>query len=63
LAWAPSDRDIHNQGEFGWFGGQGFEGAGQFFSSVGLNSGYLMPLLAGAANFFCGLALMVGLLV
>jgi putative oxidoreductase len=48
---------------FGWFGGYGLEGTGQFFSSVGLNPGYLMALLAGAAEFFGGLALILGLLV
>ncbi len=48
---------------FGWFGGYGLDGTGQFFDSVGLNPGYLMALLAGAAEFFGGLALIVGLLV
>lgn len=48
---------------FGWFGGYGLEGTGQFFSSIGLNPGYLMALLAGAAEFFGGLALVFGLLV
>lgn len=47
----------------GWFGGYGLEGTGQFFGSVGLNPGYLMALLAGAAEFFGGLALVFGLLV
>ena len=48
---------------FGWFGGYGLEGTGQFFGSVGLNPGYLMALLAGAAEFFGGLALIFGVLV
>lgn len=48
---------------FGWFGGYGLEGTGQFFGSIGLNPGYLMALLAGAAEFFGGLALIVGVLV
>jgi putative oxidoreductase len=48
---------------FGWFGGYGLEGTGQFFASVGLNPGYLMALLAGAVEFFGGLALVLGLLV
>ena len=48
---------------FGWFGGYGLEGTGQFFGSVGLNPGYLMALLAGATEFFGGLALVLGLLV
>ncbi len=48
---------------FGLFGGYGLEGTGQFFSSMGLNPGYLMALLAGSAEFFGGLALVFGLLV
>ena len=51
------------QNLFGWFGGYGLEGTGQFFDSVGLAPGYLMALLAGAAEFFGGLALILGLLV
>lgn len=48
---------------FGWFGGYGLDGTGQFFGSVGLNPGYLMALLAGASEFFGGLALVIGVLV
>lgn len=48
---------------FGWFGGYGLEGTGQFFASVGLNPGFLLALLAGLAEFFGGLALVAGLLV
>lgn len=48
---------------FGWFGGYGLDGTGQFFGSVGLNPGYFLALLAGAAEFFGGLALVLGLLV
>jgi putative oxidoreductase len=48
---------------FGAFGGYGLEGTGQFFSSVGLNPGYLMALLASAAEFFGGLALVFGVVV
>lgn len=48
---------------FGWFGGYGLEGTGQWMTSIGLNPGYLMALLAGSAEFFGGLALLVGLLV
>lgn len=48
---------------FGWFGGYGLEGTGQFFGSIGLHPGYLLALLAGAAEFFGGLALIIGLLV
>jgi len=48
---------------FGWFGGYGLEGTGQWMASVGLNPGYLMALLAGSAEFFGGVALILGLLV
>ena len=48
---------------FGWFGGYGLEGTGQWMASIGLNPGYLMALLAGGAEFFGGLALVIGLLV
>lgn len=48
---------------FAWFGGYGLEGTGQFMSSQGLEPGLLMALLAGGAEFFGGLALIIGLLV
>jgi putative oxidoreductase len=48
---------------FGWFGGYGLEGTGQFMASQGLEPGYLMALLAGSAEFFGGIALIIGLLV
>lgn len=48
---------------FGPFGGYGLEGTGQFFDSIGLSPGYLMAFLAGAAEFFGGLALILGLFV
>lgn len=48
---------------FGAFGGYGLEGTGQFMASIGLTPGYLMALLAGSAEFFGGLALLLGLLV
>ena len=48
---------------FGWFGGYGLEGTGQFFGSIGLSPGVPMALLAGAAEFFGGLALVFGVLV
>ena len=38
-------------------------GTGAWMESIGLAPGYLMALLAGAAEFFGGLALIVGLLV
>src|SRR5690606_15175041 len=48
---------------FGWFGGFGLVGVGQWMESIGLAPGYLMALLAGSAEFFGGLALIIGLLV
>jgi putative oxidoreductase len=48
---------------FAWFGGYGLEGTGQFMASQGLEPGYLMALLAGGAEFFGGIALIIGLLV
>jgi len=47
---------------FGWFGGYGLEGTGQWMASIGLEPGTLMALLAGSAEFFGGLALVLGLL-
>lgn len=46
---------------FAWFGGYGLEGTGQWMASVGLTPGLLMALLAGGAEFFGGIALIVGL--
>ena len=48
---------------FGWFGGYGLEGTAGWMASIGLEPGYLMALLAGSAEFFGGLALVLGLLV
>ena len=48
---------------FGWFGGYGLEGTGQWMDSIGITPGYFMALLAGAAEFLGGLALVAGLLV
>ncbi|MEZ5537799.1 MAG: DoxX family protein [Thiolinea sp.] len=47
---------------FGWFGGYGLEGTGQWMASIGLEPGFLMALLAGSAEFFGGIALVAGLL-
>ena len=48
---------------FGLFGGYGLDGMGQWMDSVGIHPGHLMALLAGSAEFFGGLALLLGLLV
>lgn len=47
---------------FAWFGGYGLEGTGQWMESIGLAPGFLMALLAGSAEFFGGIALIIGLL-
>ncbi len=47
---------------FGWFGGYGLEGTGQWMASIGLEPGYLMALGAGSAEFFGGLFILLGLL-
>ncbi|MCL1089791.1 DoxX family protein [Shewanella profunda] len=47
---------------FGWFGGYGLEGTGQWMASIGLTPGYLMALMAGSSEFFGGLFLLLGLL-
>lgn len=48
---------------FGWFGGYGLEGTGGWMASIGLEPGVLMAAIAGSAEFFGGLALLLGLLV
>lgn len=47
---------------FGWFGGYGLEGTGQWMASIGLEPGMLMALMAGSAEFFGGLFILIGLL-
>ena len=47
---------------FGWFGGYGLEGTGQWMASIGLEPGVLMAALSGSAEFFGGVALILGLL-
>ena len=37
---------------FGWFGGYGIEGTGQFMASLGFEPGALFAVLVGAAEFF-----------
>ena len=48
---------------FGWFGGYGLEGTAGWMTSIGLEPGLLMAGMAGAAEFFGGLLLILGLLV
>ncbi|KDE40756.1 MAG: DoxX family protein [Nitrincola lacisaponensis] len=47
---------------FGWFGGYGLAGTGGWMESIGLAPGVLMAFLAGAAEFFGGIALILGVL-
>lgn len=47
---------------FGWFGGYGLQGTGAWMDSIGLTPGVLMAFLAGAAEFYGGLALVLGFL-
>lgn len=47
---------------FGWFGGNGLAGTAQWLSSMGMEPGLLMAVLAGGAEFFGGLALVLGLM-
>src|SRR5947209_9328224 len=46
---------------FGWFGGHGLEGTGQFFESLGLRPGRTNALAAGAAEAGGGALLVAGL--
>jgi putative oxidoreductase len=48
---------------FGWFGGYGLEGTGGWMESIGLAPGFLMALLAGSAELFGGLFILLGLLI
>lgn len=47
---------------FGWFGGYGLQGTGQWMASIGLEPGVLMAFLAGCGEFFGGLFILLGLL-
>src|SRR5436190_14271787 len=46
---------------FGWFGGYGPDGTGQFFESVGLRPGKRNALAAGATETAAGALTVVGL--
>jgi putative oxidoreductase len=47
---------------FGWFGGYGPQGTGQFFASRGFRAGVLMAVMAGLAEAGGGTLLALGLL-
>lgn len=46
---------------FGWFGGYGLEGTANWMASIGLEPGLLIAAMAGSAEFFGGLLLIMGL--
>jgi putative oxidoreductase len=46
---------------FGWFGGYGPDGTGQFFESLGLRPGRRHAVAAGATETGCGVLLAAGL--
>ena len=46
---------------FGWFGGYGPDGTGQFFESLGLRPGRRNAVAAGATETSCGVLLATGL--
>jgi putative oxidoreductase len=47
---------------FGWFGGGGIDGTGQFFTMSGYPAGNTMAVVAGLTEILGGLGLAVGLL-
>ncbi|MFD7901999.1 DoxX family protein [Kitasatospora sp. NPDC059722] len=47
---------------FGWFGGGGIDGTGQFFTASGYPAGNAMAVVAGLTETAGGLALAIGLL-
>lgn len=47
---------------FGWFGGYGLAGTGNFFDSIGLKPGTPLAFLAGAGELVSGLMFAAGLL-
>lgn len=48
---------------FAWFGGYGLDATGQWMESIGLVPGYPLAVMAGSAEFFGGIFLIVGLLI
>jgi putative oxidoreductase len=48
---------------FGWFGGGGVAGTGDFMASLGLNPGVPMGLLSGTGEMIGGVLLLLGVLV
>ena len=48
---------------FGWFGGGGVNGTGDFMASIGLNPGVPLGLLSGTGEIVGGILLLLGVLV
>jgi putative oxidoreductase len=50
---SSSDHDVGARGAklFGWFGGYGISGTGQFFESIGFRPGRVWPLPQGSARW------------
>ena len=48
---------------FAWFGGYGLDATGQWMESIGLAPGYTLAVMAGSAEFFGGIFLIIGLLI
>ena len=46
---------------FGWFGGHGPDGTGQFFESIGLRPGRRNAIAAGSTETGCGILIALGL--
>ena len=46
---------------FGWFGGYGLQGTGQWMESIGIPFGLVSATLAGSIEFFGGLLLLAGI--
>ena len=46
---------------FGWFGGQGLDGTGKYFESLGYEPGRLFATVAGIGEFSSGLLIALGL--
>ena len=47
---------------FGWFGGYGISGTGQFFESIGFRPGRVLAIAAGLGEVAGGLLVALGLL-
>ncbi|MFD9919719.1 DoxX family protein [[Kitasatospora] papulosa] len=47
---------------FGWFGGGGLDGTGQFFAQSGYPAGWTMAVIAGLSETLGGLGLVLGIL-